>query len=336
MQFGKLEYIQLLWVVVAVAFFLYYAFRKKQVALEKFSEHTLLKNLVANVSFKKQKIRACIVIAALSFVVLALIDPKWGYHWEDVKRKGVDIVIVLDTSKSMLAKDMKPNRLKVAKRGIEDFVNVLRGDRVSLVTFAGTSFIQCPLTTDYAAFKMFLDDVTVESVPRGGTNIGGAIITALKAFPNKTDDNKIIILITDGEDHSGTMIKAAREAKKKGAVIYAVGIGNPIGAPIPVMNARGVETYKKDSQGNVILTKVDEEGLKQVAFETGGAYLSASAGSIGLERIYEQKIAKLEKKEFNKSRKRVFKSRFQIPLAIAFILLLFEVVIGDKKKIRKT
>jgi len=331
MQFGKLEFIYVLWLAPAVAFFLYYAFAKKEKALEQFSQRELLKNLISDVSIRKQKAKAFLLTAAVFFAVFALLNPKWGFHWEDVRRKGVDIVIALDVSKSMLAQDAKPDRLQMAKREIEDFVNNLPGDRVSLVIFAGTGFVQCPLTNDYGAFKMFLGDVNVSSIPLGGTDIGTAIEKASDAFVDKGTKHKIMILITDGEDHSGRMLQAAAKAKERGIVINTIGIGNPLGAPIPVKDERGLTAFMKDRAGKVILTKVDEAGLKKIAFDTGGSYISAQSGSIGLDKLYADKIAKLEKKEFGATRKRIYESRFQIPLACAVLLLIVEAVMGDRK-----
>jgi Ca-activated chloride channel family protein len=331
MQFGKLEYIYLLWLVPAAALFLSYAFKKKAAALEKFSQRELLKNLISDVSLTKQKAKASLLVAAVALAVFALLNPKWGYHWEEVRRKGVDIVIALDVSKSMLAQDVKPDRLQMAKREIEDFVSNLPGDRVGLVIFAGTGFIQCPLTSDYGAFRLFLSDVNVRSIPVGGTDIGTAVEKAAGAFVDKSTKHKIMILITDGEDHSGRMLQAAAEAKKQGIVINTIGIGNPIGAPIPVKDENGLNTFMKDRAGNVVMSKVDEAGLKKIAFDTGGSYISAQSGSIGLEKLYAEKIAKLEKKEFGAARKRVYESRFQIPLACAVLLVFIEAMMGDRK-----
>lgn len=331
MQFGKLEFIYLVWLVPAVALFLYYAFAKKEAALEKFSQRELLKNLISDVSIGKQKVKAFLLVAAVFFAVFALLNPKWGFHWQDVKRKGVDIVIVLDVSKSMLAQDAKPDRLQMAKREIEDFVNNLPGDRVALVVFAGTGFVQCPLTGDYGAFRMFLNDVNTGSIPLGGTDIGTAIEKAAGAFVDRGTKHKIMILITDGEDHSGRMLQAAAEAKKQGIVINTVGIGNPLGTPIPAKDENGLNTFMKDRGGKVILSKVDEEGLKKIAFDSGGSYISAQSGSIGLDKLYAEKIANLEKKEFGATRKRIYESRFQIPLACAVLLLIVEAMMGDRK-----
>ncbi|HRZ86984.1 MAG TPA: VWA domain-containing protein [bacterium] len=335
MQFGKYEYIYLLWLVPALAVFFYYAFKRKAAALELFSQRELLKELVADVSVRKQKFKALLLVAAAGFALFALMNPKWGFHWEEVRSKGIDIVILLDTSKSMLAQDVKPDRLQMARREIDDFVNSLHGDRVALVTFAGTSFVQCPLTADYGAFKMFLGDVGVNSIPLGGTDIGDAVETGIKAFADRSTKHKIMILITDGEDHGGRLSAAVAAAKERGVVINAVGIGNPAGAPIPVKDEQGLSSFIKDPSGNVVLSKVDEEELKKIARETGGSYISAQGGRIGLEKLYADKIARLEKQEFGASRKRVYESRFQLPLAIAVILILIETMIGDRRSDRR-
>jgi len=323
MRFGNLSYLLFLWIVPGVIVFYIYAFRKKAKYIQLFSEKRLFRQLTPDVSRKRQVFKVFLLVLSIIFCVLALIRPKWGFHWEEIKRKGVDIIVCVDVSTSMLAEDIKPNRLERAKRKIHDLINLLQGDRIGLVAFAGVSFVQCPLTLDYGACQIFLDCLDTDLIPVQGTAIGNAIRTATRAFRKGERKSKVIILITDGEDHEGEPLKAAQEAKKEGIKIFAIGIGKEGGAPVPEPNGKG--GFKKDSHGELILSKLDEVTLQKIALNTGGSYVRSVTGDMDLEKIYLEDIKKkTEQKELKSARQKRWEERFQWPLFLALLFLLLD------------
>lgn len=332
MKFANFTYLHLLWLFLALIVFYAYIFRRNNRLLAKWGDLPLVNKLISTVSFTKRKWKVTLLLSGILCIIITLAQPQWGYHWEDLKRKGIDIIISLDTSKSMLADDIKPNRLAAAKLEIEDLLKVLNGDRIGLVTFAGTSFLQCPLTLDYGAFRLFLDNVDTELIPQPGTDIGGAIRKAVSAFGKESKKHRAIILITDGEDHTGSLENAAQEAKNQGIPIYVIGIGSKEGTPIPIVDAEGNKSYLKDRKGNIVLSKLDDINLKKTALATGGAYIDAGSGSMALDKIYTERIAKLEKQELESTRRKIYENRFQWPLIIALALLVLEGLINERKK----
>ncbi|MDR4507556.1 MAG: VWA domain-containing protein [Candidatus Brocadiaceae bacterium] len=299
--------------------------------LNTFARIELLRKVGFPISRKKQWIKASVIISGVLFLLLALIEPKWGYHWEEVEKKGIDIVIAVDTSRSMLADDVKPNRLEVAKREIEDLLNVLEGDRIGLVAFAGTAFPYCPLTSDYAAFRLFLNDLSTNIIPVGGTALGEAIRKSIAAFEEDTNNHKAIIVITDGENHEDDPLKAAKMAEEQGIVIYTVGVGKKDGSYIKITGKDGNETFLKDRQGRVVKSRLDEITLNKIALETNGLYTPAYGTRWGLESIYTDTIAKIEESTYTSQRVKKYVNRYQIPLFIAFILITLECFLSEKK-----
>jgi Ca-activated chloride channel family protein len=289
-----------------------------------------------SVSRRKQIIKAAFVISAITFLIFSLVQPKWGYHWEDVERRGIDIVVAVDTSRSMLADDIKPNRLEAAKREIKDLIDIIDGDRVGLVAFAGTAFLQCPLTLDYGAFSLFLDDLDTRLIPVGGTSFGEAINKSMSAFSDKLKKHKAIVLITDGEDHQGNAMEIAKAAKEKGIIIYTVGVGKKEGAYIKIKDNKGREELLKDREGKVVKSRLDEVLLNKIAVGTGGAYSPAYGIKWGLANIYTNLIAKMEDKQLGGRKIRLYENRYQIPLFIALILIVLESLIGERTRKRKT
>jgi len=253
---------------------------------------------------------------------------------EMMKRQGVDIIVAIDVSASMLAEDMKPNRITKARQEVRGILDRLQGDRIGLVAFAGEAFIQCPLTLDYSAAELFLDVIDVGLIPRQGTAIGDAIRKATEAFESKERKHKVLILLTDGEDHNTNPIEAADEARKAGVKIYAISIGSPVGEPIPITDRAGNKAgYKKDKNGEVVVTKLDEMTLQKIALNTGGRYYNASPGEMELDKVYDD-IAKMEKKELEGKLLMQYEDRFQYPLALALILIIGEFFISEKRKVR--
>jgi len=273
-----------------------------------------------------------LVVLTFVFSILALMRPQLGFEWQEVKIKGLDILIAVDVSKSMLATDIKPNRLERSKLAIKDLLKKLQGDRVGLIAFSGTAFLQCPLTVDYSGFLLSLEDLNVNTIPYGGTSISSAIKKAIDGYKGG-EEYKTLIIITDGEDHQGDPLRLAKEAKEKGIKIFCIGIGTKDGELITITDSSGKKRFLKDRAGNVIKSRLDEQVLKAITQETGGAYIRSSGADFGLDFIYENKLSSIEKRDNNLQMNKRYNERFQIPLFIAFIILAAEFCISDKRKI---
>lgn len=334
MRFADPEILLYLLAIPLVVFFYWFAFRKKRAAELRFISSGLIGRLIPAEYMKRQKIKAALVTMALLLMVLALAQPMWGYHWGEVRRRGLDLIIAVDTSKSMLAEDVKPNRLERAKREIEDLIGILGGDRVGIIAFAGRAFVKCPLTLDYAACRMVVDDITPTTIPRGGTDIGNAIEKAVRSFGTKTKREKALIIISDGESTAGEALAAAEKAKERGVTIYCIGIGTSEGDLIPMRDEKGKLAYLKDRDEKAIKSKLDSEELSRIALITGGAYIH-SRTTLDLEELYKTRIMSREAKEAMGGRKKVFENRFQFPLAVALILLCIEAVMGPGTRKQK-
>jgi Ca-activated chloride channel family protein len=334
-RFGFVHLLYLLLLIPAMIAFFVYAFRRKRKSLALFGNLDLIKLLTASVSRKRQIWKAAILTASVLFLVLALARPQFGTKMKTVKREGQDIVITLDVSLSMMAEDIKPNRLEKAKHEIGTMIDKFQGDRVGLVAFAGKAFVQCPLTLDYGAAKMFLDSMDPSLIPTPGTAVGEAVTKAASCFSEQERKHKIVILITDGEDHVGNPLETAKAAAKEGVVIYTVGIGSLEGVPIPVNDERGYSTgFKKNRDGEVVMTRLDELTLEKIALETGGKYYRATPGEVELNRIYDD-ILKMEKKSLASKQFAQYEERFQILLGIALFLFILEALVPERKRVKK-
>ncbi len=338
MDLFGIDVLRPLWLAALLAIpvlvlFVVRAFRIKDRLMERFAAADLFRRLLPDVSRARQVLKAVLVIAAVACIVLALARPRYGYEWEDIKRKGVDIVLVVDLSTSMLAEDLEPNRLERAKREIADLLQMLEGDRLGLVAFAGTAFVQCPLTVDYRAFQLFLDSLHPRMMPIQGTDLGAAIDAAIQTFDEEKLSSKAIILISDGEDNEGHGLAAAKRAAEQGIKIFAIGVGGEAPAPIPDLERGG---NKRDPRtGDVVLTRFDEEGLKRIALETGGGYERSTTGDMDLEAIYRQDIQQgMEAYEIAASRSQNWKERYQWPLGLAFLLLVLEALLPEVRRRR--
>jgi Ca-activated chloride channel homolog len=335
-RFGFIHFLYLLVLVPALIAFFIYAFRTKRKALALFGNLDLVKLLSASVSRKRQVWKAGVLVMAVLFLVTALARPQFGTKMKTVKREGQDIVVALDVSLSMMAEDIKPNRLEKARHEISTMIDKFQGDRVGLVAFAGKAFVQCPLTLDYGAAKMFLDAMEPGLIPTPGTAVGEAITRSVSCFSAQERKHKILILITDGEDHVGEPLEAAKTAAKEGVVIYTVGIGSLEGVPIPVADERGYSTgFKKNREGGVVMTKLDELTLEKIALETGGKYYRATPGEAELNRIYDD-ILKMEKKSLSSKQFEQYEERFQWLVGIALFLLALEALLPERKRVKKT
>jgi len=333
MKIAHPSYLFLFWLVPALIFFYLYAFRKKDKLIKAFCGETLYAELVPSVSPGRQKLKAALLLGSLSFLVVSLLQPQWGFQWEDIKRQGIDIMVAIDVSQSMLAEDIKPSRLERAKRKVYDLCRMLEGDRIGLIAFAGTSFVQCPLTLDYGAFKLFLDYLEPDLIPVPGTSISQAIRAAINSFSRRERTSKALIIITDGEDLEGNALEAAQEAKKEGIRIFAIGVGQDGGAPIPMKDGSG--GFKKDGGGEMVLSKLDEAALQKIALETGGSYVRSVTGDLDLNKIYREDIrGRMEKKELRSTRKKRWEERFQWFLFAAILLLGIEFFLRETKAVR--
>ena len=317
----------LLGLVAALAGFLVWAGRRRARALAEFVAAALQPTVAPDVDPRRRTLRGWLVVAAAALIVIAIAGPMWGFRWEHVKRQGIDLVVALDTSRSMLATDVKPNRLERAKLAVRDLVDEARGDRLGLVAFAGSAFLQCPLTLDRGAFLESLEAIQVGIIPRGGTALAAAIDASLDAFEGKQGNHQAIVLITDGESHEGDLDAAIAHAKERGVRIFTVGIGTPEGELIP--GATG--GFLKDRQGQVVKSRLDEATLERIAVDTGGVYLRAAGAGLGLSGLYRDHIATLEKRELESTLERRYDLRYQLPLAVAFLLLLLEPLVGERR-----
>lgn len=335
MRFAQTGYLYLLWLLPMLGALVIYSFRKKRKALEAFGNYELMKKLSSSRSAKKEIAKALLLVAGLMFLILALAHPQLGARQVPVKHKGIDVVIAVDVSESMNAQDIKPSRLKLAKRELSLLIDQLAGNRIGVVLFAGTSFIQCPITLDTGAAKIFLDIIDTDSVPTPGTNIGEAIRTSISAFNSKEKKHKVLILLTDGEDHGGEALSYAKQAKDEGIKIYTVGIGTTKGEPIPVMGEKGsARGYKKDKRGEVVLSRIDERLLTEIADATDGRYLPPSGNELSFEDIFYD-ISRMEKKELEGKLSLQYEDRFQFPLFLAFLCLIAEFLLGTRRKVRE-
>lgn len=300
--------------------------------MEGFADRELLKDLTHSLNEKSLRTKALLIGASIFFIMLALMRPQWGFEWQEVKRSGLDILIAIDTSNSMLAEDVKPNRLMRSKLAVKDLIKKLRGDRIGLIAFAGSAFTQCPLTVDYSGFMLSLDALDVNIIPKGGTSITSAIKTALKSYEGGGKKFKVLVIITDGEDHEGSALELAEEAKEKGVKIFTIGIGTNEGELIPTVDAAGNRTYLKDRKGNVVKTRLDETTLQEIALTTGGSYVKATSTEFGLDAIYEEKLAGMEKREIENKMVKKYHDRFQIPLLLALLFLCIEPFVRERRK----
>lgn len=332
-RIGEVQYLWGLWLVPLVLAFYIYSFRKKTRLLAQFASLEMVARLASGVSRQRQTIKAFLVLVGFTAGVLSLAQFRWGFTWEEVRRRGVDIVVALDVSDSMLVQDAesggKLTRLERAKREITDLLRLMDGDRVALVAFAGTAFVECPLTLDYSAARIFLDDMDTELIPVKGTNLGDAIRTSLKTLEGSSHNAQAVILITDGEDQTGDALAAAEDAKAKGVRIFTIGIGRDEGAPVPAPGGG----FHRDSNGEIALSKLDETTLQKIALTTGGRYVHSVTGDVDLEAIYKQGIkATLTDQDLGSKRQQRWEERFQWLLALALVALAIEPLVPERVK----
>lgn len=324
-NFAQAQYLLLL--LLIPLFFLSYIlmryFRKRR--LRRFGDEALVRELMPSASSSKGWVRLSLFALAFFFFVIGLSRPQIGAKLKERKIKGVEIMIALDVSNSMMAEDYSPNRLERAKLAISRLVDKLREDRIGLVVFAGTSFVQLPVTTDYASAKMFLSSINTESIPIQGTAIGDAINTCIRSFSNQSEKSRAIILITDGENHEDDPVSAAKQAAEMGIRVFTIGVGSPEGKPIPLKGE-----LIKDKDGNIVVSRLDETVLKEVASAGNGVYVRAGMSEFGLNPVV-QDIRKMDEEMFNSVVFEEFDEQYMYFFAIALFFLVIEMLVGERK-----
>jgi len=314
---------------------------RQQKVWNKYGESSLLQHLMPEKSPFMQHVKLFLVCLAWTCLVFALANPQLGSSKEKGKRKGIDILFCIDVSNSMLAEDYPPNRIESAKRAMLSFIDKMQGDRIGVVIFAGTSFVQLPITSDYAAAKMFINNISTRLISTQGTDIKSAIDKAIASMMPPTDENgkpiipttstkKVIVVVSDGEDHFQDAVEVAQSAAKQGMSVYTVGIGSTLGEPIPIRMQGGRVDYKKDSEGNTVITRLNEQVLQDIAQAGNGVYIHADNAHVGFD-VLSKELAKLEKSEIEDVIFSRYDNKFFIPLWIALILLLLEILLYNKR-----
>jgi Ca-activated chloride channel homolog len=331
LRFVHEEYLWLLLLVPALGAFSWYARRASRKALDRFGTRPLLQRLTADDSRWKALWKYSLLVTAIAFLILGLANLQIGTRLQEVKQEGVDIFIALDLSLSMKAEDIKPSRLEKAKLEIRNLIERLGGDRIGLIVFAGESYTQFPLTTDYSAANLFLDVLDVDAVSLPGTAIGSAIERAMESFDFQEQTTKVIVIITDGENTEGDVFPAAEEAASKGVLLYTIGMGSPTGAPIPVYAESGRQVdFKHDRGGNVVVSKLDDASLQRIAEIGKGKYFLGTTSQDELDAIYKD-ISTLQKKEFGVKQFTDYEDRFQFFLLPALLLIVAELLVSERR-----
>jgi Ca-activated chloride channel homolog len=331
-RFANPDFLYLLLVLPAlIILFVINEIRKKR-AMRRLGNVSLVGKLIPELSETRPVIKAILAFLAFSSMVIMLSRPQFGSRLEDVKKEGIEVIIALDVSNSMLAEDIQPDRLTRAKQAISRLVDNLDNDKIGLIVFAGDAYTQIPVTTDYISAKMFLSTIGPEIVSKQGTAIGSAISLGIRSFSPGEGKSKTMVIITDGENHEDDPLPMAEDALKAGIVIHTIGIGSTAGVPVPVTLA-GRKDYLKDNQGNTVITRLDEDILKKIAVNTNGNYVRASNSNIGLDEIFSQ-IKKMKKQELESTMYTEYNEQFQIFAALALFLLFLDFIIMDRKNRR--
>src|SRR5881227_1440453 len=303
--------------------------------LQEFVSARLLPHLAGTVLGSRRITRFALHLLGFSLAIVSLAQPRWGYTFEDVKRKGLDLLIAVDTSRSMLSNDVQPNRLDRVKLAIQDLISQLQGDRAGLIAFAGRAFLQAPLTIDYDAVVEAVNDLDTKTIPEGGTNISSAITLATQSFGKSAMGNRALVIFTDGEELSGDAMKTAKEAADAGVRIFTVGVGTPQGSLIPVTGDDGQAGFVKDSSGQVVKSKLDDKRLGEIAQATGGFYLHLENGPRSMQQIQNEGLAKMQAAEMDVRLSRRPIDRYEWPLGAALIALALSILIPERKRARQ-
>ncbi|MBB3124426.1 Ca-activated chloride channel family protein [Mesoflavibacter sabulilitoris] len=325
----KIWFWALLIIPVIVVFFLLLLLWKKQTQ-KKFADKALLKRLSPNQSVFKSVLKIIVLSLAFASLAIALVNPKIGTKLETVKREGVDIVFAIDVSKSMLAEDIKPNRLEKSKQLVSQIINNLGSDRVGIIAYAGKAFPQLPITTDYSAAKLFLQNMNTDMLSSQGTAINEAILLAKTYYDDDEQTNRVLVIISDGEDHSEAAVQVAEQASQEGIKIFTIGVGEAKGGPIPLKRNGIVTGYKKDSQGETVITRLDETTLKNIAAQANGQYIQGRTTDKVVNQMKDI-LNKMDKTEFEAKQIADFKDQFQWFLGLAILLFFIDIFLLERK-----
>jgi Ca-activated chloride channel family protein len=334
MTFGASQWF---WALLAIPLLVVLFVRAEQratVRLREFVSERLLPNLARTVDRRRRSVRFALLLVGLAFAVTALAQPRWGYIYEDAKRKGLDLILAVDTSRSMLSNDVAPNRLQRVKLATQDLINELQGDRVGLIAFAGRAFLQAPLTIDYGAAVEAINDLDTNTIPEGGSNISEAIELAVRTFGKSAIGNRALIIFTDGEELSGDASKKAKAAADAGVRIYTVGVGTPEGSLIPISGEGGGTAFVKDSNGQVVKSKLDEKRLKEIAENTDGFYLHLEDGPRTMKQLFSEGLAQMQAGDIDARLSRRPIERYQWPLGAALFFLAASFLLRERKHLR--
>ncbi len=329
-RFAHPDFLYVLLAVPALIFIYVITVRLRKRALKRFGDSALISQLMPDVSVAKPHLRFILALLAFIFLIFAIAGPQFGSKLKEVKREGIEIILALDVSNSMMAEDIQPDRLERAKQAISSLIDRLENDKIGLIVFAGDAYTQIPITTDYSSAKMFLSNINTNIVSRQGTAIGSAIDLASKSFSPSTEASKVIVIISDGENHEGNAIEAAKSAAVKGIRIFTIGMGSTKGSPIPTGNNIMEKDFRRDREGNVIMTKLNMAMLSEIARVGEGKYYGATSSRVGLNDLFE-KLNKLDKEEMETRVYSEYEEQFPYLIWIALGLLLLEFFIVEKK-----
>ncbi|WP_294143046.1 VWA domain-containing protein [uncultured Sanguibacteroides sp.] len=329
-RFAHPDLLYLLIVIPLLVIFYIVTVRHKKKAIAVFGNPDLLSGLMPLLSFKRGALKFVLILIALFFIILGVAGPQFGSKLQQVKKEGVELIIALDVSNSMLAQDIKPDRLEAAKQAISRMVEKLNNDKIGLIVFAGDAYVQLPITTDYSSAKLFLSGISTDIVPIQGTAIGNAIDLAAKSFTPNTEASKAIIVITDGENHQDDAVAAAKAAREKGIYVHTIGMGLPQGGPIPEKGNPG--QFMKDGSGNVVISKLDEETLRAIAKAGEGMFVRASNSNVGLTTLLDE-INRMDKTLLEERVYSDYSEKYQYFILIGLLFVLLEfIVLGRKNK----
>lgn len=330
LRFGHIEYLWILCAVpiIVLLFIAYRWWRRK--ALKKFGDTLLVNKLTEDTSKGKPVLKLILYLIAFSLLTIGAANPQLGTKYVESKREGVDVVIALDVSNSMKAQDIKPSRLERAKQFISRMIDKLENDRIGIIVFAGESYVQLPITSDYGAAKLFLSTIETDLIPTQGTAIGSAIDLSLQSYIGTDNKNKMLLIITDGENHEDDAVEAARKAREQGVLVHTIGMGTVEGAPIPIYD-NGVQVdFMKDNGGNTVITKINQQALEEISNAGGGIFIRASSSDDGLNAI-QKEMNKMTKKIFGTKQFSDFEDRYMYFLAGGLLVLLIEFSISYRQ-----
>ena len=333
------EYSQILWltllIVALLGLFFRWAWRKRSKLLNQFVHPKLVKQLTLGLSPNHRLTKIGLLMVAVALLLTAVARPKFGFEWQEMEVKGLDILIAVDTSKSMLASDQSPNRIERAKLAVQDLMHLAKSDRLGLIAFSGTAFLQCPLTIDRNAFMQSVNSLNTEIISQGGTAIGEAVNEAVRAFKKEEDNHKVLVLFTDGEDHEEGIAGAIEKAKEIGLKVFTVGVGTPEGELIQMRDSQtGKLDFLKDESGNVVKSRLNENFLRKISSDTGAFYLPMQ-GADTAERLYSSGLEKLTPGLVQNQKIKRFTEQYRWPLGIAILLLLIERILPEVKRLKQ-